>query len=164
MTCEHTNTKAAGILAGFCQICDPAGFQAEWQKLQKAQKIVARCVRCYRGFTEEQIAGATRCPFCGNKGVPMSPEEDVELKINWHELRILTIWAENYARQHIDRDPTMMDTVFAIVGRLQDQYPSFAPLTLTGEIRQLKEKHPSIETNIASDEVIDKAPLPPKIS
>lgn len=128
-------------------------------------EIVARCVQCNAEFTEAQTAGYGSCPACGNEGLPASPKQDVEVKVNWHELRILCIWAENYANsiagnEDVKGDP--VKTVWAIAGRLQEQYPSFTPLTLSGELGQLREKFPSIE--VVEGNVREGGPLPPKIS
>lgn len=129
------------------------------------QKIVARCVICNSEFTEAQTAGHNGCPKCGDKGLPSSPDQDVTVKINWHELRILCIWAEFWANRiskeeaESGRDP--IKTVWAIAGRLQDQYPSHMPLTLSAEIGQLGEKY---DIKQVGDGVKEGAPLPPKIS
>jgi len=126
-------------------------------------KIVARCVQCNAEFTEAQTAGHAGCPSCGNEGLPSSPEQDVTVKINWHELRILCIWAENYANSiaglmDVKGDP--VETVWAIASRLQEQYPSFVPLTLSGEIGQLREKFKDMQVH----GIREGGPLPPKIS
>jgi len=128
------------------------------------QKIVSRCVQCNAEFTQAQIVGANGCPACGDEGLPCSPEQDVTVKINWHELRIICIWAENYAnsitgQKDVKGDP--VKSVWAIASRLQDQYPSYAPLTLSGEIGQLREKFKNIEVH---GSIREGGPVPPKIS
>ena len=60
------------------------------------------------------------------------------VKINWHELRILTIWAENWASRCKEDNATMPVTVEAIARRLEKQYPKKTPLTLAGEVGQLR--------------------------
>lgn len=111
-------------------------------------EIVARCVLCSSEFTNTQLKGASACPKCGNEGLPMSPKQDVEIKVNWHELRILTIWAEHWAN-HIKDAPDAkgqpVQTIFAIAKRLQDQHPLMSPLTLSGEFEQLKAAYPGAE-------------------
>ena len=62
-----------------------------------------RCVICGKEFSDDELPESTcECPNCGTKSLPCLIVDDVNIKINWHELRILTIWAENWARQ-IDR-------------------------------------------------------------
>lgn len=114
-------------------------------------KIVARCVQCSGEFTEKDIEGAKCCPKCGTRSIPMSPDNDITLNINWHELRILTIWAEQWARrsdknaeENPEQNPNhenMMMTVMTIAQRLQAQYPDKTPLTLFSEIRELRKNY-----------------------
>lgn len=111
---------------------------------------IARCLICNEEFTQEELKGASSCPKCENHGVPASPKEDVTIKINWHELRILAIWAENWARQiekngDVTTHPIL--TVNCIARRIQKQHPDKTPLTLSGEIEELKKTYPSTEPN-----------------
>ena len=112
---------------------------------------IARCLICNEEFTEEDLKNVLCCPKCGNKGIPANPKEDVTIKINWHELRVLTIWAEHWANQ-IDKEcPKSALTVACIARRVQKQYPDKTPLTLAGEIEDLKKNFPDFkitETNI----------------
>lgn len=126
-------------------------------------KIIARCVICNAEFTEAGIAGAKACPKCGEEGLPASPDQDVTVKINWHELRILCIWAEHYANSIANTEGVKgepVKSVWAIAGRLQEQYPSFTPLTLSGEIGQVREKYPDMEVQ----GIREGGPLPPKVN
>ena len=112
---------------------------------------IARCLICNEEFTGKELKDFDRCPKCGNTGIPCSPKEDVIIKINWHELRILVIWAENWANK-IDKDCATKPavTIVCIARRVQNQYPDKTPLTLTGEIQQLRNDKTlsNIETNI----------------
>jgi predicted nucleic acid-binding Zn-ribbon protein len=124
-------------------------------------RIVAVCVRCSGRFTDSEIEGETACPGCGNTGVPMTPDDDVQVAINWHELRILCIWAENWAAKakRDGADTTdMIGAVFAIADRLQRQHPTRVPLTLSGEIEQLKESY-----TVEAFGIEGGGPMPPKL-
>lgn len=121
------------------------------------------CVACGARFTQEEIAG-WGCPKCGSKGVPCGTDQDVIVEVNWHELRILTIWAENYARSIKDgpdasgkRAPT---TVAAIARRLQSQWPDFPPLTLSAEIAELPTKLTDYGMGIVGVTVESNVPKP----
>ena len=101
------------------------------------RKEVMWCTDCGARFTDEEIHG-WGCPKCGSQGVPCGVEKDVTVEINWHELRILVIWAENWAQQckrraSDDSSEKMPKTVTAIARRLQAQRPTFGPLTLSEE-------------------------------
>ncbi len=97
-----------------------------------------RCTDCRAEFRDADIQGKSACPVCGCRTVPMSIAEDVSLRINWHELRILTIWAESWARHHATAHPEMGVTLRAVVEGLEGQRPEgYAPLSLVGEINGL---------------------------
>jgi hypothetical protein len=75
----------------------------------------------------------------------------VTLKINWHELRILTIWADNWAREKCP--PHSQRTLASILKNLESQRPTegrFAPLTVLGEIREIQDMGYDAEA-VASD-------------
>lgn len=110
-------------------------------------QIVARCTRCYSEFTEAQIEGAAGCPKCGTLGIPMHPREDALVRVNVHELRVLCIWAENYAvhvdNQNLDnaKHESMKETVNLIASRLRSQLRTQGldkALTLSAEIKELE--------------------------
>jgi DNA-directed RNA polymerase subunit RPC12/RpoP len=125
--------------------------------------VVARCIKCSDEFTDIQLEGVHACPSCGTKSIPMHPQEDVTLKINWHELRILIIWAENWAREcdkNAENDPdheNMLLTIMTIAQRLQQQYPDKTKLTLFSEIRELRNSMDKRGITIQSDLDDDEA-------
>ena len=119
------------------------------------------CVDCGHRVSYRDSRGLSGCPSCGSTSIPCSAIDDVDLKVNWHELRILIIWAENWAAHCDGRDPPegsprrwMMPTLKAIAKRLQTQYPSRITLTLAGEFAELKQEIPSAEIigNIQPDD------------
>ena len=61
-----------------------------------------RCLKCRKEFDETEIEGAKECPNCHDRGVPMDVANDVMVKINWHELRMLCLWAERWAQHCTD--------------------------------------------------------------
>ena len=125
-------------------------------KAMKNEKTV-RCSLCGKEFTDEEIEGVMKCPNCGTKSLPCAISDDVEIKINWHELRILVIWAENWARkcdaEESDREEKMMLSIMTIAERLQRQFPEKTKLTLFAEIRELRKDY-NIETNIDDDKLL----------
>ena len=119
--------------------------------------MAARCVIC--DHVVVLTDGLTSCPKCGTRSLPCDPRHDVSIKINWHELRILCMWAESHANTNEGEsqpDTSMRQTVYSIVRRIEVQHPNInQPLTLGGEIRQLKQVFPDIETNIPHEEGFD---------
>lgn len=117
-----------------------------------------RCIVCASEFSEAETVGADACPSCGRTGVPAAISDDVTVRVNWHELRILGIWAENWGNQ-LDRSDQSGPgdsglAVNAIARRLEAQHPDKPPLTLTAEIRQLQEQYPGAELRTESGEII----------
>lgn len=95
-----------------------------------------RCTICDAEFNLGELAGASSCPKCGTRSVPMNPSKDRTIRINEHELRILTIWADNWARAHCDAQA--QKALAAIVQRLNAQLHD-VPLTLFGEVKSLQD-------------------------
>lgn len=110
--------------------------------------MVARCLICNKEYTAEQMKTATCCPNCGYDGPPCDPQQDVTVHLNWHELRILAIWAENWAH-HTDANE---DAVYAITHRLEKQFPKEIPLTMVGELSYLRKCGWDIQTNHPGDD------------
>jgi hypothetical protein len=104
------------------------------------------CTDC--GYEIESFEGLSECPFCGTTHAPCSNKEQVNISVNWHELRILAIWAENWASLHKDDDSTMLNCIWGISHRVEKQFPGKPKLTLAGELSDLKREYPTLETNI----------------
>jgi DNA-directed RNA polymerase subunit RPC12/RpoP len=66
-------------------------------------KLIARCTLCASEFSQDDLDGVNACPVCGHGGLPMPIDADVKVAVNWHELRILGMWAENWAVQHKEK-------------------------------------------------------------
>ena len=151
------------------------GYKDE-TKFQRSPQLLlpcppARClwqcpqhIKCNSEFSELEVEDASSCPACGDIGAPALISDDVAVRINWHELRILSIWAENWAKKIQQDDPKRNSgsllTVMSIAERLQRQHPDKTKLTLFSEIRELREKLPEIlpgsrlETNIDDDSAL----------
>ena len=102
------------------------------------------CLDCSEWVAAEQSIAA--CPRCGSRGIPASSLDAVDVKITWHELRCLVIWAEQWADRHKTEHPEMPRVVYGIADRLYQQHLSRPPLTFAGEITDLKEKFPDVKT------------------
>lgn len=64
----------------------------------------------------------------------MAIADDATIRINPHELRILTIWASNWAAQHCGMGARQ--ALAGVLGALSIQLPG-VPLTMGDEIQQL---------------------------
>lgn len=95
-----------------------------------------RCTVCSTEFSDDEMLGSTCCPSCGTKSIPCAIKNDVTVKINWHELRILGIWADNWAHSNCTLEN--QKTLNSILKRLEAQFPDRSPLTLFGEVKELQ--------------------------
>ncbi len=111
------------------------------KKTKNQNKPEIRCVLC-RAEVSIAVGNVSEgCPNCGTPVLPMDIMDDVELKINWHELKLLCLWSERWAN-HTDTNEEaftgekgkISSILFSIVGLLQEQFPSFDPLTMSGEV------------------------------
>ena len=81
------------------------------------------------------------CPHCGSDRIPADLTADsVDINITWHELRVLCIWAERWVGSippGVHRD-SAFNSLRTIIDRIHLQHLDKGPLTLTGEIAQLR--------------------------
>lgn len=132
--------------------------------LEEAETLLKTiwCTICGAKFSEHDIEIAMCCPECHTRSIPCHVKEDVSVKINWHELRVLTIWAENWARHCVDKDldaqkqpHNMMFSLMCICERLQKQFPDRTPLTLFSEVRELRNDY-KIDSDLDDDKLLEK--------
>lgn len=95
-----------------------------------------RCLNCSSEFTYAETEGVNRCPKCATTTLPGIIKYDVDLKINWQELRILVMWASNYAKT-LGTDAQF--TMACIADRLRKLRPEPAAgnLTLLEDIQDI---------------------------
>ena len=118
------------------------------------------CLACSEWSTKEEAdaafaAGRPGCPKCGDTGVPSASDDEVTVKITWHELRVLVMWAENWAHSNKKETPKMPRVVYGIADRLALQHlDKAAPLTMRGEIAALREAFgpQNVQTNMPHED------------
>lgn len=122
----------------------------EHTKSARVEAKTTRCTTCSAEFSDEELERHTldvdgpdraSCPACKSPSVPMSIAQDVKIDINWHELRILTIWASNYAETlgSDARAAQSRASLAQIIRRLERQRPeNFPALTIVGEVRDMQ--------------------------
>lgn len=138
-----------------CKSCKKCGCG---NKPDPEQKTV-RCTDCHAEFTNSEISSVSACPKCNTASLPMAIEDDVTLPINWHELRILTMWASNWAERFDEKSEHSKITLHKIIRRLEKYRPKNAEaLTLVAEIKELQEFFPGVELIGEDGETI----VPPK--
>lgn len=112
--------------------------------MELAASDIIWCVDCGARFPLAQVAKANACPKCHSPGVPCAASQDVYVEVNWHELRIMAIWAENFIGEYVSDPKTeksMRNCLGAIASRLQRQVaPTFPPLLFSQEMAQLPQE------------------------
>jgi hypothetical protein len=100
------------------------------------------------------------CPACGDTGVPADLADAVDVHITKHELRILTIWATNYARAQPEltapyrsKTTNMSRVMQTIVDRLGVQ--TDVALTLSQEVADVRAAYPGISVVDADGKELD---------
>jgi len=96
------------------------------------------CTDC--GVKIDSFENLNNCPLCGTDSIPCADENQVNISINWHELHILVVWAEQFAK-----NSAMKTTVWSIAHRIEKQHPEKHLITLAGEMSQLKREFPNAE-------------------
>jgi predicted RNA-binding Zn-ribbon protein involved in translation (DUF1610 family) len=113
------------------------------------------CTLCNQQI--KSFKGLNKCPNCGSEGIPCNYGNQVDVSINIHELRILCIWAENWANERLKDEPfSNVNTVYAIARRLllqikEDKKFEKVTLTMADEFRALKDAGFTLETDHPSD-------------
>ena len=99
------------------------------------------CVTCRSTFSDEELdalGNVTSCPACGSTGVPADLTDSVTVTLTRHELRILTIWASNYAHSIKDSSLSTQDPVACINGLLSGiRNQTEGPLTIAEELQDV---------------------------
>lgn len=96
------------------------------------------CLHCRQIILIHPETALTACPNCGSRSIPADTADTTTLTITTHELRILTIWASNWAT-HIKDTPGCDDSPKVISGILDEIGKATAvPLSLGQEIADLR--------------------------
>lgn len=109
------------------------------------------CLRCREITGASEGHSLNACPACGNTNPPADADDTVTITLTTHELRILTIWASNWAEAHTDK-PEGQDSPRVIAGILDGigQYTS-APLSLRQEVADVRAAFPDSEVTLYRD-------------
>lgn len=114
------------------------------------KKVEGFCTVC--GSDILSFEGLSGCPNCDTKSVPCSYDKQVNISINWHELRLLVMWAENWYNHSLkDSDEDRMNVVFSIAERIRRQHPDLSkdsPLTMAEEFQKIVDMFPGAIHNM----------------
>ena len=106
-------------------------------------------------LSDGEDPGLAACPACGNTKVPADADDTVTITLTTHELRVLAIWASNWATAIKDH-PSCEDSPQVIQGILDHLalYTS-AALSMHQEIADLREQFGKVTVYNADGTVSD---------
>lgn len=81
------------------------------------------------------------CPHCHSLGIPVDTDKMLIVRTSWHELRILTMWAEFWASSQKDKAESekLLRIVYRIADRIQQQHmDQECGLTFASELAELR--------------------------
>lgn len=109
-------------------------------------KPVGFCIEC--SYQIDSWEGLKGCPNCASTSVPCSADAQVNISINWQELRVLCMWAERWGLEKVGGAGTVYSIAERILKQVQDEWPN-ASLTLAQDIGQVKDHfgHDNVSTN-----------------
>lgn len=123
---------------------------------------VVRCIECDH---ETAQAGLSCCPRCETGAIPLEPVDDVLVRVNWRELRILVIYGERLGScVEGERGLKTRRLVRAIARRLEAQHAERAkgvPLTFSGELELLRQQGLSIKQTFVEEDREPPSMWPP---
>lgn len=98
------------------------------------------CLNCGEELDVPDDADLRGCPKCGSTAIPADLDQTHDVRITAHELRILTMWASNYAAAIEEKHPGSSRAVQTICDRLNTQVS--IPLTLRQELADVRAAFP----------------------
>lgn len=111
------------------------------------------CTVC--SWRVESFEGLNACPNCGSTSKPCGDADQVTISVNWHELRVLCIWAERWAIEKVEPSGDTgggRGVVYAIADRIAAQNPGRGALTLARELNDMRDAGLDVRTNIPGEE------------
>jgi len=87
-----------------------------------------RCIVCRTEFDNDELIENKGCPICGYQGLTMLTNGDINIDINWFELRLICMWAESLALQV--GDTHTLNAFYSVVKELKKQIPDAGKITM----------------------------------
>jgi hypothetical protein len=107
---------------------------ADRQSTPRRQRLL--CLHCGTLAEVDPSAPPPCCPSCRSRAVPADADDTATVTLTTHELRVLTLWAENWARHISGMSPDAPRVVQGICDRLATQ--TAAALTFRQEMSDLR--------------------------
>ena len=107
---------------------------------------IITCIRCRSKFAIKELKTAKCCPSCGCSVMALRSSQDVNIKINWYELKLICSYAEGFVLQ--SEDIESLKTLHSIIHELKRQFPKYPEISLF-EYSNLNDEI----TNIVDEEI-----------
>lgn len=102
-----------------------------------ARKV--RCPICMSCFDDNDVMDEKVCPSCKTSVAPQYLDLEVQVSMNWDEIRMLANWAFNYAMETFPEDHLAMQELEVAFRKLRAIKPEQGdPLTLLDLIKDLE--------------------------
>ena len=109
------------------------------------------CLRCRSVTDLEEGHFLACCPECHGTGTPANLDDTATITITKHELRILTMWASNWASAIVDK-PHCEDSLLVIQGIVDALgTQTDVPLTLSQEMADVRAAFPGLSVTVHRD-------------
>lgn len=112
------------------------------------------CLECGTELVLSEDHELNRCPNCRGKGVPADLNQTVTLTITRHELRILTIWAGQWADWGVRQGWKDAEIGPKIIRTITDRLATYtdAALSMSQEFADLRAAFPASEVKVYRDD------------
>jgi len=87
-----------------------------------------RCIACRTEFDNKELVDNQGCPVCGYQGLTMLTNGDINIDINWFELRLICMWAESLALEV--GDTHSINAFYSVVKTIKEQLPECGKITM----------------------------------
>lgn len=89
-----------------------------------------RCIVCRSEFNHDELTkeGLNGCPNCGYQGLTMLTNGDVNIDINWFEIRLICMWAESLVLEVGDEHS--INAFYSTINEIKKQLPESGNITM----------------------------------
>mgnify|MGYP006863446007 CR=1 FL=1 len=94
-----------------------------------------RCIVCRKLFNHDELINNKGCPVCGYQGLTMLTNGDINIDINWFELRLICMWSEAMVLEI--GDTHSINAFYGVIKAIKDQLPDAGRITMFDQAPEL---------------------------
>jgi len=99
-----------------------------------------RCIVCRTLFDHKELKNNNGCPICGYQGPTMLTKGDINININWFELRLICAWSESMVLNIGDEHSK--NAFYGVIKAIKDQLPNSEPITIFDQTPMINDTIP----------------------